>query len=286
MTSRTKAIASLSGVFLLGAFIGALVVGIIARNRAYEAERFRQREGFEMMIVDRLRLTEAQRDSLKDELEQTFAELDELRLSTANEYSALLDTLKQRISPQLTAEQRTLLADMDLNFRRGFPGGKHRPPHPPPGMGPLPEDRPVLTPEPPSSVPGDSVKHSAVPNATKKNETKANGEASITKGSADSSAGNGSGGTVPATPPLEARFAEQLRDELGLNDSQFQHVVSIVRDTRVRNARAWTELSADPLLRRKTMRGNLLEMHRSIKSELTADQWEKYKELPIVRRQR
>jgi hypothetical protein len=279
MTSRAKAIASLSGVFLLGAVIGALLVGIIIRDRAYEAERFRQREGFEMYIVDRLRLTEAQRDSLKDELERTFAELDELRFNTATEYRVLLDTLKQRISPQLTAEQRALLSDMDLNFRRGFPGKRHGgpPPHPPLGFRPPPEEERPLSQSTPS-VPGDSVKHSAVTAAPKGEQPKEH-EQTIASKQADVLPPDESPVQTPIPPSPQLGLADALRPRLDLNDTQYQQVRTIISEARDRLDRAKTAFASDSLKLRVAYRRTIGEMNRRIENVLTPEQLTTYQKL-------
>jgi hypothetical protein len=287
MTIRTKAIASLSGVFLLGALCGALVLGIIVRNRAIETERMREREGFEMFVVERLKLTEAQRDSLKDELEQTFAELDELRFTTANEYRALLDTLKQRISPQLNPEQRQMLSDMDLNFRRGFPGKRHGPPpHPPLGFGPPPEDRPMMNPVTPSTVvPGDTAKHSTgttTTEAVKSEKHNQSGETPANNTLENTSEGSGTNKPVLPTSRdsagVSARFAEQVRDAVVLNDAQFQQVRTIVVETRGRIANAQKEFASDPWNARKARNSSLREMNRRIVVLLNDEQRKKYRD--------
>jgi hypothetical protein len=43
MTTRTKAILSLSGIFLVGAICGAAVVGLIVRDRVVEMQSMRER---------------------------------------------------------------------------------------------------------------------------------------------------------------------------------------------------------------------------------------------------
>jgi hypothetical protein len=277
MTNRTKAIASLSGVFLLGAFIGALVVGIIVRGEVRERELLKEQAGFEMYIVDRLRLTEAQRDSLKDELERTFAELDELRSTTATEYSALLDTLKQRISPQLNPDQRALLSDMDLNFRRGFPGKRHGGLPPRRGGGPPPVDRPQPYSAMQPPVPEDSATHLVEPSVSNSAQPKEQ-KPPVTELGQD-----------PASKPLDTNSAESsgpltglvpsLDKHLAFSSDQRKQVTTIVADTRGRIAEARKQFADDRRMQRMAVRRNLQEMDKRIQGVLTPAQLAKYRKL-------
>lgn len=121
MTTRTKAIGGLTVVFLLGGICGALVVGLLLRDRARDAQSLRDRDGFVAFFERRLELTEAQRDSLRDELLSTYQQLAELRSSTSAEYNRLLDTLHAHIYPQLTGGQRALLTQEEERLRRMVP---------------------------------------------------------------------------------------------------------------------------------------------------------------------
>lgn len=118
MTTRTKAIGGLTLVFLLGGICGALVLGVVLRDRVRDAQSLRDRDGFVEFFERRLELTEAQRDSLRDELLSTYQQLAELRSSASAEYNRLLDSLHAHIYPQLTGGQRALLTQEEERLRR------------------------------------------------------------------------------------------------------------------------------------------------------------------------
>ncbi len=121
MSNRIKAILGLVGVFLVGGLCGALVVGIVQRDRARETQELRDRDGFVGYFTRRLELTEAQRDSLRDELEATYHQIAALRATVSDQYNQALDSLRKRIYPQLNPEQRTLFAGEEAKFRRLMP---------------------------------------------------------------------------------------------------------------------------------------------------------------------
>lgn len=106
MTTRTKAIFSLSSVFLIGLICGGAIVGLVIRDRIRDAERMKEKEGFSEAFLDRLDATQAQRDSLRGSLEQAYEEIRALRSAAQEEYQEVLDTLRKRVYPRLTAEQR------------------------------------------------------------------------------------------------------------------------------------------------------------------------------------
>jgi hypothetical protein len=110
MTSKTKAILSLSSVFLLGGLCGALALGLFVRGQVREAQQLQNEEGFETYFADKLELSETQLDSLRDELDRAYADLEEFRVVAAQEYRDLLDSFSTRIYPSLSPEQRRLLA--------------------------------------------------------------------------------------------------------------------------------------------------------------------------------
>lgn len=107
MTTRTKAIFGLSAVFLIGLICGGAIVGLVVRDRVRDAQRMKEKEGFSEAFLDRLEVTEAQRDSLRGSLEQAYEEIRALRNAAQEEYQEVLDTLRGRVYPRLTAEQRT-----------------------------------------------------------------------------------------------------------------------------------------------------------------------------------
>lgn len=106
MTTRTKAIFGLSAVFLIGLLCGGAIVGLVVRDRVRDAQRMKEKEGFSEAFLDRLEVTEAQRDSLRGTLEQAYEEIRALRNAAQEEYQEVLDTLRKRVYPRLTSEQR------------------------------------------------------------------------------------------------------------------------------------------------------------------------------------
>lgn len=113
MTTRTKAIFGLSAVFLIGLICGGAIVGLVVRDRVRDAQRMKEKEGFSEAFLDRLEVTEAQRDSLRGSLEQAYEEIRALRNAAQEEYQEVLDTLRGRVYPRLTAEQRTRYDQME-----------------------------------------------------------------------------------------------------------------------------------------------------------------------------
>lgn len=106
MTTRTKAIFGLSAVFLIGLICGGAIVGLVVRDRVRDAQRMKEKEGFSEAFLDRLEATEAQRDSLRGSLEEAYEEIRALRSVAQEEYQEVLDTLRKRVYPRLTAEQK------------------------------------------------------------------------------------------------------------------------------------------------------------------------------------
>jgi Spy/CpxP family protein refolding chaperone len=272
MTDRTKAIVTLGGVFLLGAICGALTLGLVVRNRVREAQSLKDREGFEQYFADRLRLTEVQRDSLKDELDRTYEELAGLRRSTADEYHELLDTFAQRISPQLSAEQRDLLRREEQHFRGAIPRERINPPEPERSTSaPRREESTMPRTTSPGKPPVDST-------PSRKPDRRPMAVATPN----DSVASN-----VPELPPgsnLEPgdafqpeQLAETYRDRLKLTDDQSRQVRQIVRQTHSRIKRAREELKDYPMMLGAAMRRNLREMDSRIVDLLTPEQLPEYR---------
>lgn len=172
MTTRTKAIFGLSAVFLIGLICGGAIVGLVVRDRVRDAQRMKEKEGFSEAFLDRLEVTEAQRDSLRGSLEQAYEEIRALRNAAQEEYQEVLDTLRGRVYPRLTAEQRTRYDQME---ERVLPPElrPHRQKEPPPISNRI-EPQPTQ-PEPlaPAAVPAQQdtakprTKTLASPNRTK-----------------------------------------------------------------------------------------------------------------------
>ena len=111
MTNRTKAIASLTGVFILGALCGGLALGLFVRSEVRDRDRLKDPEGFREYFADELSLSQAQRDSLESELAVAYEQIEDIRYQVELEYGEVFDTLTGRLIPTLNTRQRRLLAD-------------------------------------------------------------------------------------------------------------------------------------------------------------------------------
>ena len=76
-----------------------------------ERENLRSVEGFRAYFVDRLQLTEGQRDSLTHELQRAYEEIAEIREGAEFQYEQIFDTLAQRAAPMLNPKQQVLLEE-------------------------------------------------------------------------------------------------------------------------------------------------------------------------------
>ena len=110
MTNRTKAIASLAGVFLLGALCGSLVLGLFVQGQVRDRDRLKDPNGFREYFADQLSLSEAQKDSMQTELERAYQQMADIRYQVDQEYRQVFDTLSARLSPVLNAKQQQRLA--------------------------------------------------------------------------------------------------------------------------------------------------------------------------------
>src|SRR5688500_3507919 len=76
---------------------GAVAIGLDLRGQMRDARSMNDPGSFRGYIEERLKLTEAQRDSLRDELGATYDDLAALRNATAEEYRELIDTFSHRV---------------------------------------------------------------------------------------------------------------------------------------------------------------------------------------------
>lgn len=284
MTNRTKAILGLGSVFTLGLVCGALIFGIVVRDRVREQRRLRDRDGFVNHFVRRLELSEAQRDSLRDELEETYAALDELRASTAEQYNALLDTFKIRIAPHLTAEQRELLKTQEADFRKPFPREmRRRGPHggergrgmmPPPLSGnPGEEPRPLGR--------ADSVRspHDSLhPRLLRKNRSVDTSSRSI-----ESGVDKDMPKDAPTKEEVTIRSMRDRRQEIArrlkLTDEQRVEIFRMLREARQKGRMIAKELEGRPLERRQAIRSHIRELVDRIVAQLNDEQRAEFRKI-------
>ncbi|NBC16942.1 MAG: hypothetical protein GVY18_06445 [Bacteroidetes bacterium] len=119
MKSRTKSILLLSGSFVTGTLLGALLVGALFVNRVQRVQELRQpprlAEHFETTIAPTPEQRQAVRDVLADAAPAAIEIMDEAR----REMRALNDSVLTELRPILTEEQ---LARLQERMRLGGPG--------------------------------------------------------------------------------------------------------------------------------------------------------------------
>ena len=279
MTNRTKAIVGLSGVFILGAVCGALAVGLMVRHQVKGASRFHDRDGFTQYFVERLELTEAQRDSLSDELEQSYVELARLRAAVAGEYGILLDSLGHRLSPSLRPEQRELLRKAEQRLRRKLAGGpKVR------AAMDLETDTTVVEPPariaPAATAPVPAARTDAKDQAFRVPREKIRTPVSIDTTSRKPSV-KPAEAVVDADPGevIEEKLTQRLRERLALTDSQAAEVDRLVRETRRQIRHDVAALAGRKLMQREAVRRNLAAMDQQIQAQLDERQRLAYEEV-------
>jgi len=275
MTTRTKAILSLSGIFLVGAICGAAVVGLIVRDRVVEMQSMRERDGFIKIFADRLHLTEAQRDSLRDELAQTYEELHALRRAAAAEYGEVFDTLESRIGPKLTPEQRDILHRQE---ERVLPGAMRdrraaRGPEVPPARAPQP------TMPPPDTVEKDTV--ATPPAAPLLGRNRPARPPLRLQSPKDSTGAPADTSEEAIARRLLAEIVDAYRTKLALNDVQTGQVRRIVTHF-LRRSRDIRDNSFGIRERSKRLKVNFRLMHVRIYEDVLTDEQRKlYPEMPF-----
>jgi|GEM_PF-2043023 len=269
MTKRTKAIIGLTGVFILGGICGALLFGVIMRSRVREARDLRNREGFIRYFEKRLDLSQTQRDSLREELDRTYGELNRLREETAAQYNALIDTFAVHVMPVLTPEQRALFQTQERKFRRFMPRELHnRGPGGPRGR-PMRRDSMRRTPE--GAMSGSSAtssRSSALPpSATQGAAAELSAEALVRADTSDVGASADEG--------IYRRMSDQLpmlRKRLNLSDDQAARFQQIFAQAETHAKSIRTEYADQPSLRKRNLRDMLREMNGEIVEMLNEDQ--------------
>lgn len=283
MTKRTQAILGLSGVFVIGALCGALVFGVVMRDRARETAGLRNREGFIHHFERRLQLTETQRDSLKDELERTYSQMAALREETSQRYNILIDSLAVRIMPTLTVEQRELFRDQEQRFRRFLPNEKKGPgpgprPHPKPG-GP-PHSGMLQSPGTPAPLSGKgALAESRVSKAPEAPAAPQQTPLSVTLRPADSTLKTKTCASPPPTgdnPLFMVGELKRVQGRLGLSDEQTASFKKIMSDARLAIKQIKDEEADRPIVKRRRVGEAVQQMDQQIMSLLTADQQQRW----------
>ncbi|HVZ41754.1 MAG TPA: hypothetical protein VHI13_20905 [Candidatus Kapabacteria bacterium] len=293
MTTRTKAILSLGSVFLLGGICGALIFGMIVRNQVRESQTLRDSSGFVDYFARRLELTEAQRDSLRGELEHTYTQLAQLRASATEQYNEVLDSLRQHIYPHLNDRQQELFRDEEHKFRRYLP--KDEMPRGLARNGQVPRSGDVATsvqPQPRHDSP--AVVQQAPANAPEKREAAATSKTLPPIDPAQARTTDVDGLDLPDEPSQKAgqgtdrpsgHFVQELRERLKLTPDQQKRVVAILTGAGkdIRSIRA--DMNDTPVLMRTAIRERRQQMLRDIGILLTPEQREAFKEYLRTRRE-
>lgn len=273
MTNRAKAIASLSGVFLIGALCGALILGLVVRGRIRDVQRLRDRHGFEAFFVDRLKLTEAQRDSLQKELERTYDDLDALRRASAQQYGEVLDSFAHRVYPKLDSTQRTILRDEEQRLRqflprdvRRFLGAPREPMMPPPGMRPE-----TSFGGPPAGPENAAPRAGGGPQAVRTQP----GNGIVPTDSA--ALRPKSQAMQPASPRNgDGPLLQRLRERLSLDDEQTTTVRDVLKQTRIKMRQDLQDYDGMPRLQVWAVRRDIHDLDRGITSVLRSDQMDDF----------
>lgn len=276
MTKRTKAIAGLAGVFLLGGICGGLVFGVIVRDRAREARDLRNRDGFMRYFEKRLDLTATQRDSLQEELEWTYGELARLREETTVQYNAVIDTFAVRVMPVLTEEQRVLFRTQEQKFRRFMPK-EFRGPHPHP-RGDRPAGAHMMPPgQQPAELGGPS--RSNVMPLIHERAVQEKGDR-ISPQNSPKAADTSAQALASATPNDEGavlrmgRRMRVLRARLNLTDKQTIVVQQAFARMKERCGAIKKDYAEQPALRRQKSCENIQELDREVMEQLDDNQRE------------
>lgn len=270
MTNRTKAITGLIAVFILGGICGALIFGVVVRDRVKEAQDLRRQEGFITYFERRLDLTEAQRDSLHDELAAAYEQLAELRSSASARYNEVIDTLKSQIYPHLTVEQRELFNTQEMKFRRFMP-------HEPRGRGKRGRQHMSEEVERMMQTPVDTTGASSGAGkvTSKGNVTVAKPSDAAVSATSDAAADTAVAEEEGLVKLLRER-SEKLKQRMNLTDDQTRQIKSIIDDARARGRQARIDFAGQPFMRRKVGREIIRDAQRKIGSLLTPEQRDEY----------
>ncbi|MEP7217590.1 MAG: hypothetical protein ABI876_01670 [Bacteroidota bacterium] len=263
MSNRSKAVAGLGLIFLLGGFCGALVYGIIVRDNLRERQQLRTHEGFIQYFEYRLQLTEAQRDSLRGELDRVYDQLSDLRSATSSQYEAVIDTFTQRIGPRLTESQRALLREQEQKLRSMVPHEKRRmaenqrPMPPAPTQAAPPTAKPAETRRPTESLSVASGKGQGAPAPTVTTPP----PAAMSNSSEEPDVDPGFGGKM-----------REARTRLNLTDDQVAQIRTIFSDNKAKNATVKSQFATQPLVLRMTILQNNKDARRKFRALLSDTQ--------------
>lgn len=286
ISTRTRAILSLAGVFLLGVIFGGGALGLYLRGQVRDSQSMNDPAAFRGFIEERLRLTEAQRDSLQDELGATYEDLAALRGATAEEYTELIDSFSTRVAPQLDPDQRQLLGRLEERMRKRFSRGAVRAPHKRGSLDSLeiPSETSALRPQPARSA--DTLQRAItkvqprdVAQSPKRATPPIPDPLKPIMPSGDSIALNGV--DLENTDGRLARIPLPNVDTLGrrlvLTTEQIGSIRKVVRETREKVRADQEQLRGFRRLQKEALRRNLLYMDARIEALLEPEQRVEYR---------
>jgi Spy/CpxP family protein refolding chaperone len=128
MNSRSRAIASLAAVFLLGCLCGAggLNLWIKQNGWSHQSQPEMRRGGRPNSIFEQLKLSPEQQAKLKTILDESRNQIDALRSETGPKFDAVRAQTNLKISAILTEEQRKKFeqSTKEMEKRREPPFGR------------------------------------------------------------------------------------------------------------------------------------------------------------------
>ncbi|MGE3801396.1 MAG: hypothetical protein AB7H80_10275 [Candidatus Kapaibacterium sp.] len=285
MNTRTKAILGLSAVFLIGLLCGGLAVGLFVRQSVRERENLKSAEGFRAYFVDRLQLTEGQRDSLTHELQRAYEEIAEIREGAEFQYEQIFDTLTERVAPILNPKQQVLLEE---ERRHLLP----RRPHDQLRRHVREQSRSMLRTEQESFE--DSAAIAAllrdIPTEESKGEQKHVVQGDVSLKPNDSATVDGDASDIdmnplPGLPGADVRaeelprLIEFLKTKLDLSEDQVEQLQVILKKAVRRNTWIRENFQSEPRQRAKRQWMNLGLLVRQVNNILTEDQQNVFQEL-------
>ncbi|MFH1568711.1 MAG: hypothetical protein ABIL09_12000 [Gemmatimonadota bacterium] len=146
MNARAKSALVLVATLVIGMVLGALLFGMVQRERFRPAMRLARPDRFMASVEEVIRpRDEAQRHAVREVLERFDEQMKRNREQAAVHMRAELDSLQTSLSPLLDQTQRQHLREHLLRHREFIRRG---PPGPPPGSVPGREPGPRRRPPP------------------------------------------------------------------------------------------------------------------------------------------
>lgn len=285
MTTRSKALAGLSAVFLLGALCGALALGLFVRGEVRDRDRLKDPEGFHDYFSDRLSLTRAQRDSLQEELDRAYGQMADIRYQVDQEYRQVFDTLAGRMAPVLNEKQRQMLArqrsellteNIDVEGAEPSPISLDEIDRRAAAAPLAARQRPVDS----AAVSTESTKSEPTHDTQSPDEP-----TDVAEESPEPIAGDGMLSPDAGEDELPG-ILKRMKRQLSLDDAQTAEVRDILVKAVRRNLWIRKNLEDRPRLATRRLRQSFRLLDRQLAAVLTVDQFRIYREIKADRRQK